>query len=234
MSGEDILYDVLEIKNALEDDHDYDELWILQKINNYRSIFILQNYLLNQEINPSWIQRLRKQKVSKVTSADDPSIDFTSIDLGKVTIPSLLPLPDDASLIRVSGSSGITTFDSISFDNLMLKLTFKEERMGEFGWYARIGNDLFLYPLVMEMQAIIIAENPMDVQVLDASSGLMRDRLVSDEYPLDAMTAQQIILEIVTKDLQLNTQSVSDIVNDSKHQLRIMQSGNINKKQLSE
>jgi hypothetical protein len=233
MSGEDLVFDVLEIKNALEDDHDYDELWILRKINNYRSIFILQDYLLNQEISPSWIQRLRKQKVVKVTSADDPSIDFTSIDLGKVTLPSLISLPDDGALIRVSGSSGITTFDAISFDNLMLKLTFKEERTGEFGWRARVGNDLFLYPLVAEIQAIIIADDPMEIQVLDPVTGLMRDRLITDEYPIDSMIAQQIILEIVTKDLQLNAQSVSDIVNDSKHQLRVMQSGN-SKKQPAE
>jgi hypothetical protein len=115
----------------------------------------------------------------------------------------------------------------------MLKLTFKEERMGEFGWRARVGNDLFLYPLVAEMQAIIIADNPMDVQVLDPVTGLMRDRLITDEYPIDAVIAQQVILEIVTKDLQLNAQSVSDIVNDSKHQLRVMQSGN-SKKQPTE
>lgn len=233
MSVEELIYDILEIKNALEDDHDYDELWILRKINNYRSIFIFQDYLLNQEINPSWIQRLRKQKVIKVTSADDPSIDFTSIDLGKVTIPSLISLPDDGALIRVSGSSGITTFDAISFDNLMLKLAFKEERMGEFGWRARVGNDLFLYPLVAEIQAVIIADNPMDIQVLDSATGLMRDRLITDEYPIDAVIAQQVILEIITKDLQLNAQSVSDIVNDSKHQLRVMQSGN-SKKQPAE
>jgi|WetSurSiteA1Bulk_404760.scaffolds.fasta_scaffold00092_8 hypothetical protein len=233
MLAEDLVYDVLEIKNALEDDHDIDELWILKKANAYRAIYILRDYQENGQIKSEWIQRLRKQKVTKVNSADDPSIDFTSIDLGKVTIPSLLSLPDDQALIRISGSSGITTFDQISFDNLMLKLTFQEPRMGEFGWCARVGNDLFLYPLVMEMQAFIIAENPLDIQVLDPITKTMRDRLITDDYPIDLALAQQIVLEIVTKDLNLNMQSISDIINDSKHQLRILQSGT-NKKQAAE
>ncbi len=73
----------------------------------------------------------------------------------------------------------------------------------------------------------------MDIQVLDPSTNTMRDRLITDDYPVDLALAQQIVMEIVTKDLQLNAQSVSDIVNDSKHQLRILQSGT-NQKQPAE
>lgn len=222
MTAEELVYDILEIKNALEDDRSLDELWLLNKINMYRTVFIYQDFLVNQEIKPAWVQRLRKQPVKKVTAADDPAIVVSSIQLGKVTIPSLLSLPDDQGLIRVSGSSGITSFDQIDFDTLMLKLNFNESRMGEFGYCSRIGNDLFLYPLTREIQALLIVDDPFSIQVL-GSDNILRDMLVTDEYPVDLMTAQKIILEILTKDLLLNAQSISDIVNDSQSQFKILQ-----------
>lgn len=224
MTAEEIIYDILEIKNALEDDHDIEPMWLLHKINAYRSIFIPQDYRLNGELRPEWIQRVFKTTTDKVTSADDPSITFTSIQLSRATLPAILAMPDDRGVIRVSGSSGILSFDQVSFEILMLKIHFKEEKMGQFGYFARVGNTVYVWPLVMEIQAQIIAADPMDVQVY--SAGVLRDRMITDEYPLDPAMAQQIVLEICTKDLQLNMNSVSDIVNDSKHQLRVLQSGN--------
>lgn len=222
MTAEEIVYDILEIKNALEDDRDLDELWLLNKINMYRSVFIAMNYVQNQEIESIWVQRLRKQKVVRTTPADDPSITNSSIVVGKVTLPNIISLPGDVGLVRVTGSSGILSFDQIDFDTLMLKIAFKEEKMGEFGYCARVGNDLFIYPLVREIQAMLIAEDPFGIQVM-GSNGQLRDMLVTDEYPLDMATAQRIALEILTKDLMFNAQSVSDIVNDSQNQLKILQ-----------
>lgn len=225
MSAEDLIYDILEIKNALEDDNDIDESWLLNKINLYRQFRIAADYAVNHEIKPVWLQRLRKQSVQKVTSADDPSIDITSIAVGKVTLPGILALPDDMGLNRVSGSAGILTYDQIDFDTMMMKVCFDEERMGEFGYCSRIGNDLYLYPYAMEIQAVIIAENPFDIPVMDATTKALRAMTVADPYPLDGESAQWITLEILTKDLNLNAQMVSDIVNDSQSQLKLRQNG---------
>lgn len=224
MTAEEIIYDILEIKNALEDDHDIEPLWLLQKINNYRAIFILDDYKRNGEIKPDWLQRLRKIQTTKITSADDPAITYTSILLSKATIPSILTLPDDMGLVRVTGSSGILPYDQVAFDTLMMKIHFEEEKMGSFGYYSRMGSTLYIWPLVMEIQAVIIPADPMDVQVLDPITNTLRARTIADEYPLDIAIAQQIVLEICTKDLQLNMKSIADITNDSKHQLRILQS----------
>lgn len=223
MTAEEIIYDILEIKNALEDDHDIEPLWLLHKINAYRSMLILQDYKENGEIKPEWVQRIYRTQTTKVTSADDPAITYTSILVSKLTIPAVLSLPDDRGIVRISGTSGILSFDQVSFEILMLKINFGEERMGQFGYFARIGNDIYCWPLVMEVQAQIIPANPMDCQVLE--NGVFRNRLVTDEYPIDPAMAQQIVLEICTKDLQINMNSISDIINDSKHQLRVLQSG---------
>jgi len=223
MKAEHFIYDIFEIKSLLEDDHDIDELWLLNKFNNYRSAFINQEYALKAEIKPIWLQRLHKQSASKVTSADDPNITISSIYLSKVIIPTVLSLPDDLGLYRVTGSSGILNYDPIDFNTLMLKIEIGEELSPRYGYCSRIGNNLYQYPPAMEVQAIIIAENPFDVQIND--SGTLRDMLVTDEYPMERDMAQKIALEILTKDLAINEKSISDIINDSQSQLKLLKSG---------
>jgi hypothetical protein len=173
---------------------------------------------------------MHKAKVAKANSADDPAITLTSIDnLGKVTIPNLIALPEDLGLYRVTGSAGISQFQPIDFNTLILKLECDEDRMGDYGYCSRVGNNLYLSPYVMEMQALLILSNPFDVQVND--NGTLRDMLISDEYPIDLEMAQKIVMEILTKDLAINEKSISDIVNDSQSQLKILQSGNNNQQQ---
>lgn len=223
MKAEDFVYDILEIMSMIEDDHDVDELWIINKFNQYRAIYIYQDYLRNTEINPSWLQRMLKQKVEKVTSADDPDITISSISLGKTIIPKVIGLPDDLGLYRISGSSGIVHFDPVDFNTLMLKIDIGEDMNVQYGYCSRIGNVLYTYPVQMEIQGVIIAENPFDIKIND--NGVLRDMLVTDEYPMDASNAQRIILDILTNDLNLKIQTISDIVNDSQSQLKLLKNG---------
>jgi hypothetical protein len=220
MTAEEIVYDVFEIKALLEDDHDIDQLWVLTKFNNYRSIYISQDYAVNNEIRPSWLQRLHKQKTTKVNSADDPSISMTSITLSKVVLPPLMSLSEDLGLYRVTGSAGISHFDLMDFNTMIMKIDIGEERMGQYGYASRIGNTLYLYPLTMEIQAFVLAENPFDIQFND--NGVLRAMRVTDPYPVDNAMAQRIILDILTKDLALNDKAITDIVNDSQQQFKIL------------
>jgi hypothetical protein len=233
MTGEELVYDILEIKNLVEDDSDTDELWLLNKINMYRSLFIRQEYELTRAINPAWLQRMHKTTVTKVNSSDDPDIDFTSIDnLGKVIIPVLVALPEDIGLNRVTGSAGISQFQPIDFNTLILKIECNEERMGDYGYCARVGNALYLFPFVMEMQALLIPEDPFAIQVNDG--GTLRDRTITDDYPVSMDMAQKIVMEILTKDMKINEQSIADIVNDSQSELKILQSGNSGQQQTAQ
>ena len=226
MNIEEIVYDVFEIKSLLEDDHDIDPLWLLGKINNYRAIHIKQDIALNNEIRPVWLQRIHKQKTIKTTSADDPNISISSIILSKVILPRLMSINDDMGLYRISGSSGISQFDLMDFNTMLMKIDIGEERMGQYGYASRIGNDLYLYPLTMEIQAIVLAENPFDIQIND--NGVLRDMLVTDDYPVERDMAQKIILDILTKDLALNDKAVVDLINDSQQQFKLLKSGSNN------
>lgn len=223
MTVEEIIYDVKEIKAALEDDTDLEDLWLLYKINNYRAALISENYRIEPEIDPAWLQRTGKFAFTKTDAADDPAITVNSITLGRATLPDIVSLPNDLGLNRLSGSGGIVGFEPTDFDTLVMKALVKEEIHRNFGYYARIGTSAYIYPYKMEGAAVIIAENPMDVQVLDGSA--FRDRIFTDPYPLDARLAQAVVIQILTKDLNINEQAITDVVNDSQSNLRIMKDG---------
>jgi len=225
MDASEIIYDILEIKKAINDDRDIDELWLIHKFNAHRALQIIEEFKASNELRSMWLMRLYKQKVTKVTSADDPSVNLTSITLGKVHFPNIVALPNDGGFVRLTGSSGILTFDPVSYDTLMLKAAFHEEKMGEFGYYTQIGNDVFIYPHVMEVQAIIIPEDPFDIQVI-GTDGQLRDFSITDDYPLDIDLCQKTIWEVLTKDLAYSDQQVNDVINDAQNQLKLMRNVN--------
>lgn len=222
MTAAEIIWDVMELKHALEDDADIDELWVLQKFNAYRAMIIQQDYAYTNKVNPSWLQRLHRLVLSKVNAADDPAINLSSVWLSKGKIPAVIDLPDDLGLYRVSGSSAITHFEPCDFNTLMMRIEIGEETNSHYGYYSRIHNDIYLWPLCMEASAIIIAENPFEVEIHDG--GILRQRTFEDQYPVDISTAQRAILEICTKDFQISEGSIPDIINDSQRQFKILRS----------
>ena len=220
MTTAEIIWDILELKHAIEDDSDIDELWLLQKVNAYRAHFIREEYATLSHISPSWIQRLHKFPLTKVNAADDPVIMLSSIWLSRGKIPAVIDLPDDLGLYRVSGSSAITQFEPCDFNTLLMRIEIGEEMNSHYGYYSRIHNDIYLYPLCMEASALIIAEDPLDIPVYD--SGELRERTLDDEYPVDIAMAQKIILEICTNDFKISEGSIPDIINDSQRQFKIL------------
>jgi len=220
MTIEELVYDVKEIKSALEDDVDLDDSWILKKANSYRAILIPQIYAQNPEINPSWLQSTEKLLFTKTNAADDTTVTVNSITLGRVHIPFVVALPDDMGLYRISGSGNIIGFEPTDFDTLMMKAYVGESVSRNYGWYSRIGNFVYTYPFVPEGKAQIIAEDPTSMKYYDGTE--YRDYQVSDPYPLDQGTAQMVILQILTVDLKLNEQAITDIVNDSQISLKLM------------
>jgi len=220
MTFEEIIWDIMEIKGALEDDSDLEELWLLHKINQYRAVHIVAEYGLTNEIDPVWLQRIYKFKWVKTTAADDPAITYNSITLGKATLPRTVKLPEDFGTYRIAGSGAILQFEPCDFNRLMMKAEIGEESHGEYGYYSKVGDVIYETPYLMEGSAIIIAENPMDIQINDA--GTLRDMTFEDQYPLDPLLAQRVILDLLTKDLAIADGAITDIINDSQKELKIM------------
>jgi hypothetical protein len=130
-------------------------------------------------------------------------------------------LPDDQGLYRLSGSGAIRGYDPCDFNLLMLVADMNQVNMG-YGYYSKVGSDVYCWPYVMEGSAIIIAENPMDIMKLNAEDTALVKTTVFDDYPLDMANAQKIIMEILTKELNVKMQTISDITNDSQDQLKIL------------
>jgi len=219
----DIVYDVFEILNQLEDDRDIDELWLLSKINSYRAIAIQDEYKTTREINPIWLQRVRKFAFKRVNAADDSNVTNGSITIGKYSLPSVIGLPDDQGINRVAGSSAIRTLDFIDFNTMMLKAELEDVEPG-YGYYSKIQNDIYCWPFLLEGSAVVIAENPFDIPEINTGDLAAKEPSVLDNYPIDAANAQKIILEILTKEFQINMKSISDITNDSQSQLKLLTS----------
>lgn len=220
MTYEDIIYDIREIYGALEDDSDLSDLWILHKLNNYRTVLIPEKYKLEPFIDPSWLQPLEKFDFTKTDAADDPAITYNSITLGRAELPEVVSLPEDLGMNRLTGSGGIVQFEPTDFDTLVMKALVKEVVHRNMGYYARVGRFVYVYPFVMEGKAIIIAADPLKVKIHDGTS--FRDPTFSDPYPLDRNLAQFAVMQILTVDLKLTRESITDVVNDSQSNLRIL------------
>ena len=220
MTFEEIIYDILEIKGAIEDDSDIEEMWILHKMNRYRAFHISSEYSMTNQIDPSWLQRVYKFAFEKTSAADDPNITYNSIDLGKAILPSLVNLPDDIGLYRLAGSSAIMQFEPCDFNRLMMKSEIGEEKNEGYGYYSRVGNAVYITPYIMEGSTIIIADNPMDIKINDG--GVLRDMTFADQYPLDPILAQKAVIDLLTKDLQISENAIMDVVNDSQRDFKLM------------
>lgn len=222
MTVEEFIYDIMEIKGALEDDSDLDPIWVLYKINQYRASHISADFALNQDVDPVWIQRITKFEFEKVNPADDPAITLSSITLGKYKLPRVIKLTDDLGTYRLSGSGAINIFEPCDFNRLLMKAEFSDDLNPGYGYYSKIGDTAYIYPYILEGSAMIIAEDPFDIQIND--NGVLRDMLLTDDYPLDPILAQRVILDILKNDLNISDSSISDIMNDSQSQFKILKS----------
>lgn len=220
MTFEEIIYDIMEIKGALDDDSELEPMWVLHKINQYRGVHIAAEYRLTNEIDPIWLQRVRKFSWVRTNAADDPSIVYNSVTLGKYKIPRVVKLPEDIGTYHISGSGSIMQFEKTDFNTLMMKQEIGEDKHGEYGYYSKVGDTIYITPYIMEGSAIIIAENPLNIEINDG--GVLRARTFTDDYPLDPVIAQRVILDFLTKDMKIAEGAIADIINDSQSQLNIL------------
>jgi hypothetical protein len=182
---------------------------------------IQNHYAQKGYIETSWIQRYPSFDFEKVLSADDPAVGWGSITLGKFKLPKIISLPEQLGLFQVFGSGRAKPLSITDFSTMIMRASIDEELPKGSGFVSQIGDEIYVYPYIMKGQAHILASNPMEVPLIE--SGQKRDMVATDEYPLDSGMAQMIILEILTKDLNISNQSISDIVNDAQSGLKILQ-----------
>ena len=220
MKIENAIYDVIEIRKALGDDDPLDQFFILQKLNAYRAILINAQFQITNHLDYGWLQRHPQFRWEKVTAADDPNVTHSSITLGKFKLPKVISLPEDLGLYQVMGSGAIRTYSKDEFATMMIRAEIQEERHPRHGYYSKIGDVVYSVQYEMYGQAVMVAENPMDIPIIE--NNVQRVMTVDDEYPADIAIVQQAVLAFLTKDMKLSDQQVTDIINDSQSQLKLM------------
>lgn len=274
MKAEDLIFDVLHIAtmSTVTKDTRLDELYILQKLNQYRAIRIPDQFRKLREINPLWIQSMEIFDITKTNSADDDNLLSTSICMGKITLPPVVAIEGNLGLKRVGGSSGQTKWYPIDKDKFYQMYEANDFRLVMFIHYIPLGSAIYVYPYQSKGVADIIAENPLDVPVKrseyvltgsiatgesytvyvaqvtynavvynvgDTFTGVVgvtaftgpgkvkytnmfRTRTILDPYPIDLGMAEMCIMDVLTKDLNIERQQIADIVADSQDQLKIL------------
>jgi hypothetical protein len=223
MTISQMIYDIREIVNSVSDDSDISNEWLYHKMNIYREVVLLEKYKEDPHVDPAWLVNVPVIKTKPANPADDPSITYVSVHISKAIIPEPISLPDDLGLI-VTGSSGIIPYEKQSLTLLAQKAMIKEHIDNGMGYYARVGAaNLYLYPLTMEVKLTMIPKNPLEIQVLENNA--YRDRTLDDEYPVDADTAEKIILLLLERELSIKLKTVNDLVNDSQDQFNILTDG---------
>lgn len=133
-------------------------------IAKYRSVVIRDDYKANRQIDPAVLQDAGLVNFTRVLSSDDPAISFGNLELGKLTIPELVSLPDDRGIYIVSSLSKQCMHYPIEM-NMFFDIP-SGSWAAKSPYYFRVNTALYIYPARDEGNIVYILDNPMDGVVL--------------------------------------------------------------------
>lgn len=133
-------------------------------IREHRARAIREEYARNKYIDPSWIQDFGRITVTPVNTGDDPSVPYTSVKLGKITMPQVVSLPLDKGVYRVGHTSKFDRYYYIEADRFFSLV--EGSITSKFDYYFRIGTSFYLSPCTTEINIMLILDNPLDGVVL--------------------------------------------------------------------
>lgn len=214
-----IVDDIREILNAVSDDSDIQDEWLIHKINGYRAIFLKEKIDVDVMLPDSFFLPYPVMKTEKVTTSDDPSITYSSGTLSRARVPKYLDLPEDQG-IKIMSASGAVNYQKASVSMLAFKSFIQEYIPPLYGYYAMMGEFVYVYPLTHKIMVRIIPEDPMDVPYYDGEA--YRERLITDPYPMDIITSQRAILALLQAEMKIKISTIADIVNDSQDQFKVL------------
>ena len=134
-------------------------------IHKHRAMVINEVFNQTKMIDPIWIQDLGNRNVTTIDSAEEVSIGCVGWTFGKVVLPRVMPLADNAGEVRVASTSHQKTYyrREIAF---FLELDPKSLQ-AKFDTYFRIGDAFYLHPAPSEASFRLILDNPMQGDFFD-------------------------------------------------------------------
>jgi len=222
MTIAEAIYDVYEVARVHSKDKDFNEEFVAAKFNRYRATMILAFYQEYGYLNQLWYQNHHPISLTKITSGDDPLITLGSITLGRGTISRPIYLPDSYMPMTVTKGSRMMPYSQIEPEILFNLIMSGEEIHPNYGYYFLRENDVYIYPYIEKVTSNGIYDNPNDVQMPNAAYTAWRVRTIDDPYPIDEAMAQEIVMQILTKDFNIALKQISDTINDAQTKLNVL------------
>lgn len=224
MKLENIIYQIREILKSKGVDSRIDDRMLIDMINRYRAFNIKQYWEANRYLKAEWFSNLGILTPTIVNSADDPNIQFTSVIFGKLILPVAISIPKEhATFIR--SASKHQRIEEIDMHILYKMIETDDELLKEYISIHFVGNVAYIYPHQSKIWVSRILENPLDAITYDAlsdydgtvisASGTKRNLTVKDEYPICGEITTMVILDILTKEFNLERQNIPDVTIDS-------------------
>jgi hypothetical protein len=185
---------------------DRDIAW---KILLARSAFLETVYDQEKVPDEYWTQAQSIETVM-VTPADIPLND---IKLSRGYLPDYYKSPKRNLYPSISAASGQRHIDIVSYEMFNMSIINNDPILDAVSLAYLTGRFVYIYP---DIQYILVAVIPPLMPVSIDAFGMDTD------LGMSAQSLRDAILQILTKDFQLNAAAVSDIVSDMKDQLLIL------------
>lgn len=197
--------------------------FLINRINTYRGSTIENQNQRFSKFDKNWIQDLGALETSTINSADDPYIKKTSVALSKIEIPQTIEL-NGLRTLNVRTGSKHRTISEISMDRLFNMIQLKDEMLGNLHTYFRIGQSIYVYPLMRYVSVSGILQNPLEgyttKELVDQNgliispAGTKRNLTIDDQYPMDNNSLTDAMISLLRIDYNIIIRERSDLFPD--------------------
>lgn len=132
---------------------------------------IRDTYKRNPVIEPIWVQDYGMFELTPVTKEEDKSILACDCKFSKAVLPGIVSLSDpisntnDLGVHSIRSSCGTFVFHQMS--SAKMHLLHSDGIMAKMKYFMRVGNAIYLTPVVKKARAFLILDDPLDGYVLD-------------------------------------------------------------------
>jgi len=220
MKLENIIYSIREIIKSKGLDSRIDDRMIIDLINRYRAFDIKLYWDENRYLKQEWFSNLGILTPSIVNSSDDPLIQYTSITFGKITFPKHVDIPKEQTTF-IRSASKHQRLEEKDQHILFKMIETEDELLKEYIAFFWSGDSIYIYPNQSKIWASMILSNPLEGITFDelknyddiviSAQGTRRNLTIVDEYPICTELAVRVIIDILTKEFNLEKSSIPDI-----------------------
>jgi hypothetical protein len=220
MKLENIIYQIRHILKTTGIDSRVDDRMLIDMINRYRAFNIKQYYQSNRHVKEEWFTNLGVIDLSIVNSADDPNIQLTSVVFGKYSFPNYIEIPGINTIVLRSASKH-QRIEEVNQEILYKRIETDDDITKDFVSVYFEGNIGYIYPHQSKISCRMILADPRDGITYNelkdfnnnviSAQGTKRNLTIRDEYPICGEIATLIILDILTKEFNLERTSIPDI-----------------------